>query len=238
VPGRLRRVQVRRLRKVEGVVDPGAVLTVVRSPGSLAAAGRRRARQRPDLLFHRPTGGAPMRNLRTNEGVLAGGDVVGEMVQRRLAVVVCFLLLGAGCGGCDAARAPSSGAASSTRNPPAEFSFEEAADLLAQREIFVTPISADQQASLLDLNAFEAVLDDWMSHHPHWKVLSVHLGELDLQNAHFDISNRPSYFVEITGPETGNCFYLFDAADGEEFLGACFYPIHTGSLTSPVKGSV
>jgi hypothetical protein len=167
-----------------------------------------------------------------------GRHVVGEVVQRRLAVVVCFLLLGAGCGGGDAARAPSSGAASSTRNPPAEFSFEEAADLLAQREIFVTPISADQQARLLDLNAFEAVLDDWMSHHPHWKVLSVHLGELDLQNAHFDISNRPSYFVEITGPETGNCFYLFDAADGEEFLGACFYPIHTGSLTSPVKGSV
>jgi hypothetical protein len=133
---------------------------------------------------------------------------------------------------------PSSGAASSTRNPPAEFSFEEAADLLAQREIFVTPISADQQAGLLDLNAFEAVLDDWMSHHPHWKVLSVHLGELDLQNAHFDISNRPSYFVEITGPETGNCFYLFDATDGEEFLGACFYPIHTGSLHSSVEGSV
>jgi hypothetical protein len=208
----------------KGAVDPGAVRTVVRSPGSLAAAGRQ-----PGETATRPVVPSPDRRSADAEPqnqrkCTTGGDVVGEVVQRRLAVVVCFLLLGAGCGKADAAHSPSSGAASSTRNPPAEFSFEEAADLLAQREIFVTRISADQQAGLLDLNAFEAVLDDWMSHHPHWKVLSVHLGELDLQNGHFDISNRPSYFVDITGPETGNCFYLFDATDGEEFLGACFYP--------------
>jgi hypothetical protein len=122
---------------------------------------------------------------------------------------------------------------SPTPNTPAEFSFDEASDLLAQREVFVRAIPPNHQAGLLDRNAFAAVLDDWMTHHPHWQVLSVHLGEIDVQNAHFNISNRASYFVEITGPETGNCFYFFYATDGEEFLGACFYPTRTGSEVSP-----
>jgi hypothetical protein len=64
-----------------------------------------------------------------------------------------------------------------------------------------------------------------MAHHPYSDVLSLHLGELNAHvDAHLDISNRPSYFFEITGPRTGNCFYFYDGTDGEEFLGACFYP--------------
>jgi hypothetical protein len=119
---------------------------------------------------------------------------------------------------------PSSIDASPSAVHPAEFSFEEAAALLAEREMFVKPIPSDQQQGLLDQDAFDRILQEWMVHHPHWRVLSVHLGELDFMNGHFNISNRPSYFVEITGPETGNCFYFYDATDGQEFLGACFYP--------------
>jgi hypothetical protein len=122
---------------------------------------------------------------------------------------------------------------SPTSTTSAEFSFEEAASLLAQREIVVTPIPSDQQAGLLDPDAFAAVLDEWMSHHPHWHVLSAHLGMVDVANAHFNISNRPSYFVEITGPETGNCFYFIEATDGREFLGACFYPVRSGRTCLP-----
>lgn len=149
------------------------------------------------------------------------------------AVSICLLLLVVACARGDGAGATTSAASSPTPNTPAEFSFDEAADLLARREIFLTPVPVNQQAGLLDLDTFDAVLDDWMSQHPRWKVLSIHLGELDMPDARFNISNRLSYFVEITGPETGNCFYVFYATDGEEFLGACFYPIRTRSEVSP-----
>jgi hypothetical protein len=151
------------------------------------------------------------------------------VVYRAVAVSVCLVLLGVTCDRGDATRAPTSTAAKGAPGTPAEFSFQEAANLLAQREILVRSIAPE----LLDLDAFDVVLGEWMSHHPHWQVLSVHLGMVDVPNAHFNISNRPSYFVEITGPETGNCFYLFHATDGQEYLGACFYPTRGGSEVSP-----
>lgn len=54
------------------------------------------------------------------------------------------------------ARTPTPAASRPTPDTPTAFSFEEAADLLAQRDIFVTPIPADQQAGLLDRDAFDA----------------------------------------------------------------------------------
>jgi hypothetical protein len=145
-------------------------------------------------------------------------------IRGSFGILICFLLLGATCEKGEAAHPPSTAAPSSSKQQPAEFSFAEAATLLAERKMFVEPIPADQQQGLLDRTEFDRDLQEWMAHHPHWKVLSVHLGELDMPDGHFNISNRPSYFVEITGPETGNCFYFHDATDGQEFLGACFYP--------------
>jgi hypothetical protein len=112
-----------------------------------------------------------------------------------------------------------------TQPVPAEFSFAEAAALLAERGMSVKPVPSTEQQGLLDRNAFDHDLEKWTAvHGPDWRVLSTHLGLLDFQNGHFNFSNRASYFVEIHGPRTGNCFYFFDATDGQEFLGACFYP--------------
>lgn len=97
--------------------------------------------------------------------------------------------------------------------------------MLAEREIFIEPIAAEEQDGLLNGEALDRALAERTARHPYWQVLSVHLAEVDIPDGHFEIYDRPSYLVEITGPKTGNCFYFYYATDGEEFLGACFYPI-------------
>jgi hypothetical protein len=168
----------------------------------------------------------------SREGCSTRMDRRWGVTCRAVAAFVCLMLLGAACGTRDSTTlAPTPSTAKAALDSPVEFSIEEAANLLAQREILVRPLALDQHAGLLDRDAFDVLLGEWMKHHPHWQVLSVHLGIVNMPDERFSISNRPSYFVEIAGPETGNCFYLFSATDGEEFLGACFYP--TRSLLSP-----
>lgn len=104
---------------------------------------------------------------------------------------------------------------------PAEFSFAEAQDLLAQRDMIVRAIPQGQTTGLLPRKVFDRVLSDWLTHHRTWRVLSVHLG--DVRKMPMNGPTGPSWFVEITGPATGNCFYFFNAKDGEETAGACFY---------------
>jgi hypothetical protein len=146
------------------------------------------------------------------------------MTRGVLGLLICLFLLGATCERGEAAH-PGSSSAPSASEGPAEFSFAETARLLAERKLLVHPIPATERQGVLSRGVFRHVLRHWMAHHPYWDVLSLHLGELNAHvDAHLDISNRPSYFVEITGPRTGNCFYFYDATDGEEFLGACFYP--------------
>lgn len=45
-----------------------------------------------------------------------------------------------------------------------------------------------------------------------------------MPNPPFQISNQPTYVVEVTGPATGNCFEFYLAANGHDQGGACFYP--------------
>jgi hypothetical protein len=103
---------------------------------------------------------------------------------------------------------------------PAKFSFGEAKSLLAERDILLKHLSSTERRQVLSADAFRAVLNTWMSHHPSWRVLSVHVGDARFP---MDMGRGPFYFVEITGPLTGNCFYFFKAQDGSQSLGACFY---------------
>ncbi|CAN5710387.1 hypothetical protein BH18ACT17_BH18ACT17_08680 [soil metagenome] len=111
-----------------------------------------------------------------------------------------------------------------TDTEPAEFSFDDTAALLAERRIFLEPLPEDKREGLLTERAFEKLLDSRMEEHPRWRVLSVHLASVDIPDGHFEIFDQPTYVVEITGPETGNCFDFYLAANGDSQLGACFYP--------------
>jgi hypothetical protein len=55
------------------------------------------------------------------------------------------------------------------------------------------------------------------------QVVSVHLAVVDATDPHIEVTHRLSYVVETTGHATGNCFTLYDASTGEQYLAACFY---------------
>ena len=56
------------------------------------------------------------------------------------------------------------------------------------------------------------------------QVVSVHRAVVDVNDPHiFEVKHRLSYVVETTGHATGNCFTLYDASTGEQYLAACFY---------------
>lgn len=55
------------------------------------------------------------------------------------------------------------------------------------------------------------------------QVVSVHLAVVDVTDPHLEVTHRLSYVVETTGHATGNCFTLYDASTGEQYLAACFY---------------
>ena len=111
-----------------------------------------------------------------------------------------------------------------SRAVPAAFGFEDTAALLAERGIVLKPIPENEREGLLTEDVFRQRLDEIMEEHSHWGVLSVHLGSVDVPDGHFNISNQPTYVVEITGPATGNCFDLYLATNGHPELGTCFYP--------------
>jgi hypothetical protein len=140
-----------------------------------------------------------------------------------VSVALALVTATSGCG--DAGPRGGAPEPSMTRDPVA-FSFEDTARLLAQREVFLRSIPVGERGGLLDPEGIDRVIDDWLSRHgrPNWNVLSVHLGEIDVPHPKLRIFDRRAYVAEITGPWTGNCFYFFDAVDGDEFLGACFYP--------------
>ena len=102
------------------------------------------------------------------------------------------------------------------------FSFEETASLLKERNILLRPL--DERPGLVERGRFERMLGRRMQRHPSWKVLSVHLAEIDMPNPHFEIYDQPTYVVEVTGPSTGNCFDFHLATTGRYEGGACFYP--------------
>lgn len=111
-----------------------------------------------------------------------------------------------------------------TDTEPAEFSFDDTAALLAEREIFLEPLSEHEREGLLTERAFGKRLDAVMEEHPRWRVLSVHLASMDMPAPQFETFDQPTYVVEITGPETGNCFDFYLATNGDYEGGACFYP--------------
>lgn len=55
------------------------------------------------------------------------------------------------------------------------------------------------------------------------QVVSVHLAVVDVNNPRIEVKHRLSFVVETTGHATGNCFTLYDASTGEQYLAACFY---------------
>jgi len=58
------------------------------------------------------------------------------------------------------------------------------------------------------------------------QAVSVHLAVVDVNNprlSYLEVKHRLSYVVETTGHATGNCFTLYDASTGEQYLAACFY---------------
>ncbi len=122
-------------------------------------------------------------------------------------------------------REPRSSTIRRSPSPPAKpvlLGFVETSALLEEREILLNPLPGS--VDVMSNDAFSRRLEQRLSRHPSWEVLSVHLGEVDLVNPHFNRYNEPMYVVEITGPRTGNCLDLYDAIDGEYTLGACFYP--------------
>jgi hypothetical protein len=94
--------------------------------------------------------------------------------------------------------------------------------MLAPHEILLGPLH--EQEGLLTASEFDDTLEGRMSHHPDWRVLSVHLAMVDMPNAHFELFDLPMYVVEITGPETGNCLDLYHATDGGYWGSSCFHP--------------
>ena len=53
--------------------------------------------------------------------------------------------------------------------------------------------------------------------------MSVHVAVVAVTDPHIEVTHRLSYIVETTGHATGNCFTLYDASTGEQYLAACFY---------------
>jgi hypothetical protein len=94
---------------------------------------------------------------------------------------------------------------------------------LAERDVVLDPIPESERDGLLEEGAFTRILERRMDRYPGWRVLSVHLAEMDLPSR-FETNVRPTYIVEITGPRTGNCFDFYLATDGDYRGSACFYP--------------
>lgn len=107
---------------------------------------------------------------------------------------------------------------------PVPFSFEDTASLLAPREILLTPLLDPRADDLVPPRVFHRRLRTRMLRHAGWRVLSVHPAIVDMPNPHFMRFDMPMYVVEITGPETGNCFDFYDAETGGYEGSACFYP--------------
>lgn len=153
------------------------------------------------------------------------GDRV--VLEHRSLLVLAFLLVApAGCGSRSADDVSDGRAVErqQTDTEPAEFSLDDTAALLAERRIFLEPLPGDKREGLLTERAFGKLLDARMEEHPHWRELSVHLASVDMPDGHFEIFDQPTYVVEVTGPETGNCFDFYLATNGDYQLGACFYP--------------
>jgi hypothetical protein len=65
-------------------------------------------------------------------------------------------------------------------------------------------------------------------------MLSVHLGMVDVNDAHLGLIHRLSYVVETVGGISGNCFTLVAADSDQPYLGACFYAArHQPGTTLP-----
>ena len=145
---------------------------------------------------------------------------------RSLLVSAVLLLVPVGCAGQPAGDVLDGRTVESqqTETEPADFSFDDTAALLAERRIFLEPLPVDKRERLLTERAFGKRLDARMEEHPHWRELSVHLASVDMPDGHFEIFDQPTYVVEITGPETGNCFDFYLATNGDYEGGACFYP--------------
>src|SRR5918994_1015188 len=109
----------------------------------------------------------------------------------------------------------SDGRTAEIQTVPVEFSFDDTGALLAEREIFLEPLSEHELEGLLTEGAFRERLDARMEEHPRWRVLSVHVASMDMPDPHFEIFDQPTYVVEITGPQTGNCFDFYLATSGE-----------------------
>ena len=77
---------------------------------------------------------------------------------------------------------------------------------------------------MLTPSDFDKLLQGRMDRNPTWRVLSVHVAMVTMPNAKFDLYGLPMYVVEITGPETGNCFDLYYATDGSYWGSSCFHP--------------
>lgn len=139
-----------------------------------------------------------------------------------LSVSLCAML--ALLGACEADEPPEAGPAP-MHDQLARFSFEEAASLLKDREILLTPLQVD--GTVLSSSEFAPLLAKRMDRHPSWKVLSTHLAQVDMPNPHFNIYDQPTYVVEISGPRTGNCSDFYLATDGDYRGSACFYPVRS-----------
>lgn len=55
-------------------------------------------------------------------------------------------------------------------------------------------------------------------------LISLHLANVTNDDERLPLSGELMYVAESTGHETGNCFTLVGADDGEPVIGACFYP--------------
>jgi hypothetical protein len=145
--------------------------------------------------------------------------------QQTLLAWVCLLVTAVGCADESSAKSLRAQQRSVAGTVPAEFSFEETAAILAPLEILLEPLQEQDRHALLTPSDFDKLLQGRMDRNPTWRVLSVHVAMVTMPNAKFDLYGLPMYVVEITGPETGNCFDLYYATDGS-YWGLVVLPSH------------
>jgi hypothetical protein len=108
---------------------------------------------------------------------------------------------------------------------PSPYDWDGVRDALAPRGLQLEIPSAAERAEkrLTARQALEIVREEYAAE-VGVTIVSLHLAEVTNANERLPLRNELMYVAESTGHETGNCFTLVGAADGEPVIGACFYP--------------
>lgn len=116
---------------------------------------------------------------------------------------------------------------------PSPYDWDGVRDALAPRglRLEIPGAAARAEERLTARQALEIVTEEYAAE-VGVTIVSLHLATVTSENERLPLRGELMYVAESTGHDTGNCFTLVGAVDGEPVIGACFYPERTQPYAS------